>query len=403
MSFRQTTLSHLRSIFGEASPRLRLVFWDGDAFDFASLPTVVITFSSPDQWRSLLRADFSALGDAYVNGGLKVEGRPQDIIETGVRLSERLEKSPALGFLKSMANLTALARPLDQDAANVRRHYDVSNEFYKLWLDKRLVYSCAYFHDGTENIDLAQEHKLDHICRKLRLQADEKLLDVGCGWGALLQWAAERYGALGFGITLSERQFEEAQKRLAHLGDKTGVALQHYKELTDNASFDKVVSVGMYEHVGSSSLPAYFRKMAALLKPGGMFLNHGIIATGGAKSGPSGGAFIERYVFPGASVSPLSRIVEEITRAGLEVVDIEDLRPHYVRTLLHWSERLEQQKGSAIKTAGAETYRIWRVYLPGMAYAFDRGWLSIAQVLAFKPKDGKPAPRPWTRAHQYVS
>ncbi|MEK4031851.1 class I SAM-dependent methyltransferase [Methylocystis sp. IM2] len=366
-------------------------------------PTVVITFSSPKQWRSLLRGNFSALGDAYVSGGLKVEGRPEDIIEAGVRLSERLEKTPALGFLKSILNLTMRANSLDEDAANVRRHYNVSTEFYKLWLDKRLVYSCAYFHDGNEDIDLAQEYKLDHICRKLLLQADEKLLDVGCGWGALLHWAAERYGALGFGITLSERQFEEAQGRLAHLGNRTGIALQHYKELTDNASFDKIVSVGMHEHVGSSALPAYFRKMAALLKPGGMFLNHGIIATGGSKSGPSGGAFIERYVFPGGSVSSLSRIVQEIADAGLEVIDIEDLRPHYARTLMHWSEGLEQHKESAIEAAGAETYRIWRVYLAGMAYAFDRGWLSIAQVLALKPKDGRPSQRAWTRAHQYVS
>ncbi|RTL86939.1 MAG: methyltransferase domain-containing protein [Hyphomicrobiales bacterium] len=401
MSIKVQALSYLRTMVADPQPSLRLAFWDGDLFDFSSQPEVVIRITSPRVLGALMQGDFEKLGDAYVNGSLAVEGRPRDIINVGVCLCEKLEKSRAAGLMKFMTRFASRRMSMAQEAANVRRHYDVSNEFYKLWLDKRLVYSCAYYQNDDDDIDLAQEQKLSHLCRKLMLKPGEKLLDVGCGWGALLQWATERHGTIGTGITLSERQFEEAKIRLAHLDGKVDLAIKNFKELEECSLFDKVVSVGMYEHVGAAALPTYFSKMAMLLKPGGVFLNHGIVSTGG-QPGPSGGEFIERYVFPGGSVSTLSTLAREISSAGLEILDIEDLRPHYVRTLLDWSERLEQHKESAIAAAGPEVYRIWRVYLPGMAYAFERGWLSVAQILALKPKDGRPAPRPWTRAYQYL-
>lgn len=400
-SFRRQALLGLKAVFADGSLPLRLIFWDGDAFDFAAAPTVTIAFSGPALWRALLKGDFARLGDAYVKGELAVEGDLAALVEIGVRLSERLEASSAFRVLKSLASLRPRRRSLERDAANVRRHYDVSDAFYGLWLDKRLVYSCAYFRDGDEDIDRAQEQKLDHICRKLMLRPGEALLDVGCGWGALLQWAAERHDVTGFGITLSQCQFLHAKERLSPLHGKATVALRHFAELDDGAAFDKIASVGMYEHVGADAIPSYLEKIALLLKPGGVFLNHGIISPGGARRGPSGGDFIERYVFPGGSVSSLAVLVEEIGKAGLEVIDIEDLRPHYARTLMLWSERLEKNRQRAIDLVGAETFRIWRVYLAGMAYAFDHGFLSIAQVLAVKPEGGRPARRPWTRAHQY--
>lgn len=401
MSIRLRALSFLKNALGETPPPLRLLFWDGQTFDFQDQPTVVVRLGSSHLLKNLLRGDFSSLGEAYVSGELTVEGRPQEIIKVGVALAERLEKVRGAGLLKTLGRLLRSDTSMDRDAENVRRHYDVSNEFYGLWLDRKLVYSCAYFQDESDDIDLAQEQKLEHLCRKLMLRPGDKLLDVGCGWGALLQWAAERYGVSGYGITLSERQLDEAQNRMAHLRGRTEVALKHYREL-DGECFDRVVSVGMYEHVGAAALADYFKKMAALLEPGGVFLNHGVIATGEGKSGPSGGDFIERYVFPGGSVSSLATIVKEITSAGLEIIDIEDLRPHYARTLQHWSDRLEQHKERAIEAVSPGTFRIWRVYLAGMAYAFERGWLSIAQVVALKPKDGKPSSRPLTRAYQYM-
>ncbi len=402
MSIRLQALSFLKEALKEVSPPLRLVFWDGETFDFVDQPTVVVALGSSRLLKDMLRGDFSSLGDAYVRGELTVEGCPQEIIKVGVTLCERLEKAPAAGLLRTLGRLSLTGRSINRDAENVRRHYDVSNEFYGLWLDKRLVYSCAYFQDENDDIDRAQEQKLEHLCRKLMLQPGDRLLDVGCGWGALLQWAAERYGATGYGITLSERQFDEAKKRLSHLRGKADVALKHYRELGGDASFDRIVSVGMYEHVGSAALRDYFKKMAALLAPGGVFLNHGVIAAGEGKSGPSGGDFIQKYVFPGGAVSSLATIVKEVTSAGLEIIDIEDLRPHYARTLHQWSERLERHKERAMEAVEPATYRIWRVYLAGMAYAFERGWLSIAQVVALKPKDGRPSPRPLTRAYQYI-
>lgn len=400
---RHQALVGLKAIFADCALPLRLVFWDDDAFDFAAAPTVTIVMNRPDLWRALLKGDFERLGDAYVQGALVVEGDLADLIETGVTLSERLEASSAFRAIKFLASLRMRRRSLHRDAANVRRHYDVSDAFYGLWLDKRLVYSCAYFHNGDEDIDRAQEQKLDHICRKLMLQPGEALLDVGCGWGALLQWAVERHGAIGYGVTLSHNQFEHAKERLSSLGGKASVALQHFAEIEGSAAFDKIASVGMYEHVGADAIPSYFEKIASLLKPGGAFLNHGIISPGGLRCGPSGGDFIERYVFPGGSVSSLAVLVEEIAKTSLEIVDIEDLRPHYARTLTLWSQRLEKNRERAIELVGAETFRIWRVYLAGMAYAFDHGLLSIAQVLAVKPQGGRPAGRPWTRAHQYIS
>ncbi|WP_206527374.1 cyclopropane-fatty-acyl-phospholipid synthase family protein [Methylocystis sp. MJC1] len=392
----------LKAVFADGSLPLRLIFWDGDAFDFAAAPTVAIVFSRPGLWRALLKGDFALLGDAHVKGELVVEGDLTDLIEIGVRLSKRLEALSAFRALKFLASLRLRRRSLERDAANVRRHYDVSDAFYCLWLDKRLVYSCAYFHDGDEDIDRAQEQKLDHICRKLMLRPGEALLDVGCGWGALLQWAAERHGVTGHGVTLSQCQFHHAKERLSSLHGKATVALRHFAELEDSAAFDKIASVGMYEHVGADAIASYLKKITRLLKPGGAFLNHGIISPGGARRGPSGGDFIERYVFPGGSVSSLAVLVEEMAKVGLEVIDIEDLRPHYARTLMLWSDGLEKNREHAIELVGAETFRIWRVYLAGMAYAFDHGFLSIAQVLAVKPEGGRPARRPWTRAHQYI-
>jgi cyclopropane-fatty-acyl-phospholipid synthase len=209
----------------------------------------------------------------------------------------------------------------------------------------------------------------------------------------------------GVGVTLSERQVEYARERLAveGLGDKIEIRLQDYRDIPGDAAFDKIVSVGMYEHVGAEKYPVYFGRVAALLRPGGVMLNHGIIATDahGRAQGPPGGSFIDRYVFPGGSVPALSRVVFEMTRARLELADIEDLRPHYARTLLAWVRRLESREDEAIAAAGAARYRIWRAYLAGMAYAFDRGWLSVAQLQAFKPEAARPAARPWTREYQY--
>jgi cyclopropane-fatty-acyl-phospholipid synthase len=401
MSFRRETLRFLCSRLAPAAelPPLRLVFWDGESFDVAPQPKVTMTLGSPRLLGALIRGDFNELAKAYLGGDIAVEGPIDEVAQTGIALAERLDRSPTLRGLRRVAAMLRLGRRRPDDDSLTRYRYDASNEFYRLWLDERMIYSCAYFRSGTEDIDTAQAQKLEHICRKLLLQPGERLLDVGCGWGGLLQWAAERRRVSGLGVTLSERQWFYARERLAD--KRIEIRLQSYRDLRE-AGFDKVVSVDMYEHVGSRNLPAYFQKMAGLLRPGGAFLNQGIVTVdlGGAQ-GAGRRDFLETYLFPGGAVSPLSRVILEIADAGLEVLDVEDLRPHYVRTLASWSERLEAHREEAIRTGGLERYRLWRLYLAGMAQAFERGWLSVVQILAYKPGEKGLAPRPWTRDYQY--
>ena len=405
MALRHRVLDYLRSRLADDPPPIRLVFWDGVCFDFAPSPRVTITLRSPAPLRFLLRGDFERLGDAYVDGDIAVDGAIDEILRVGIALAERLGKSPTLRRLGRVAQAVPRRHSRRQDKADVGYHYDVGNDFYRLWLDENMIYSCAYFRTGEEDIDAAQRQKLDHICRKLMLNPGDRLLDIGCGWGGLLCWAAHHYGISGVGVTLSERQRDYAQEWIARsqLVGKVEIRLQDYRDLPGEEAFDKIVSVGMYEHVGLRNLPLYCAAVKRLLRPGGAFLNHGIYATDaeGRAQGPAGGEFIGRYVFPGGAVPHLSRAIFEIARAGLEFADAEDLRPHYARTLMHWTKRLEARRDEAIRTAGERRYRIWRIYLAGMAQAFERGWLSVAQVLAFRPAPNRAGFRPWTRAYQY--
>ncbi|MBN9561003.1 MAG: class I SAM-dependent methyltransferase [Alphaproteobacteria bacterium] len=398
-------LSRLQRRLGDSSLPLRLVFWDGAALAFGPTPTVTITLRSPRVLRMFLTGNIGRLGQAYVEGEIGVEGRLQDVLQVGVAIAERVGRVP---LLRHTAPLLARLRPRHtrrRDAAAIGYHYDVSNEFYGLWLDRHMVYSCAYYRTGSETLDAAQEQKLDHICRKLRLAPGLTLLDIGCGWGGLLHWAAARYGISGVGVTLSERQYEYARARIAAAGlaDRVEIRLQDYRDVPGEARFDRIVSVGMYEHVGIANLPTYFGGIARLLKPGGVALNHGITMSDrdGHAGGPPGGEFIDRYVFPGGELPHISRVLYEIAGSGLEIIDVEDLRPHYPPTLLHWLRRLEASRGEVIRIAGEQRYRIWRMYLAGMAYAFDRGLLSVAQVLVCKRDETGWAARPWTREHQY--
>lgn len=406
-SIRKRALAYLRSRLANDPPPLRLIFWDGESFDFAPAPAVTLTFGSPELLTALLRGNFARLGEAYVAGTLSIDGAIEDIVQTGIALAERFGKSPLLGGLSRLASYVPRRPSRRREAANISYHYDVSNDFYRLWLDENMVYSCAYFRSGSEDIHEAQRQKLDHICRKLLLRPGERLLDIGCGWGGLLRWAAQHYGISGVGITLSKLQYAYAREWIAAdgLDGKVEIRLQNYRDLTSSETFDKIVSVGMYEHVGLARLSSYFTIVARLLRPGGAFLNQGIVRTDpeGAPQGPPGGEFIDRYVFPGGGLPNLARVVVEVGQTGLELVDVEDLRPHYVRTLRAWSSRLESRRQEALGTAGPERCRIWRVYLAGMACAFDRRWLSVAQALAFKPSEDGSVARPWTRNYQYGS
>ncbi|HEX7465787.1 MAG TPA: class I SAM-dependent methyltransferase, partial [Usitatibacter sp.] len=266
--------------------------------------------------------------------------------------------------------------------------YDVSDEFYALWLDPRMVYSCGYFRRDDDALEAAQLQKLDHICAKLRLEPGETFLDIGCGWGALVLRAAERYGVKATGITLSENQHRLANERIraAGLEDRCKVVLQDYRDAPGEGVYDKIASVGMFEHVGLRNLPVYFSTVRRLLKEGGLFLNHGITTsdTRNRAMGLGAGEFIDRYVFPRGELPHLHRAVLEMSEQNLEVHDVECLRTHYAKTLELWSANYERNVDAAVAASNQRTARIWRLYLAGCAYAFEQGWVSIYQVLGSK-------------------
>jgi cyclopropane-fatty-acyl-phospholipid synthase len=346
---------------------LRLVLWDGQRVDFAPAPKVELRLNNPHLARRLFFGDIAGLGEAYSKGEIEIEGRLADMIAVGVAIAERIGRSPLARRLSPL--LARLPRHTKaRDRAAIAHHYDVSNEFYRLWLDRRMVYSCAYFRTGEEDLDTAQEQKLDHICRKLRLAPGERLLDIGCGWGGLVMWAASRYGVEALGVTLSKRQAKHAREAVVAAGLERCVEVRRgdYRDIAGEAQFDKIVSVGMYEHVGIGNLTLYFRTIARLLQPGGLALNHGITSAdrAGRAQGPPGGEFIDRLVFPGGELPHISKVLYAAAGAGLELLDVEDLRPHYPQTLLRWVARLEASRAAAIAAAGVERYRIWRMYMP---------------------------------------
>jgi cyclopropane-fatty-acyl-phospholipid synthase len=403
--------------------------WDGsvDAPPGSASPFTLVVRRPGALRRALLPPSELALVEAYLRDDIDAEGDMGAAGRLGDLAASRLRSPRALARLVSALRVLPtddLPRSTDaaraarraprlrgpvrhtrqRDAVTVRHHYDVGNDFYALWLDRRSIYSCAYFPTGTEDLDAAQEAKLEHICRKLRLQPGEHLLDVGCGWGGLLEYAATRHGVSGVGITLSEPQAAAARERLAAagVGDRVRIEVRDYRDLPAGWQFDKAVSVGMREHVGAARLPAYFAAVHRALRPGGLFLDHGLVRGGAAEErGPVAwlksrlwrrGAFIERYVFPDGELVPLGMLIEMAERTGLEARDVENLREHYVRTLNHWVERLERAHDEAAALVGEHTYRVWRLYMAATTLGFMSGRLTLIQTLLAKPwPDGSVA------------
>ena len=383
---------------------LAITLWNGRRLSAAEEPAVNLTVRSPRVLASLVHPTMGKLARYYVEEDLDVEGETRQVI----RLSEALSGTPGSASANSAAaklrRLFAHTRVADSKA--IRYHYDVNDDFYGLWLDKRRVYSCAYFRRPEDGLDVAQEQKLDHICRKLMLKPGERLLDIGCGWGALVTWAAERYRVRATGITLSQNQYDYAREEIRRRGldELCEVKLLDYRDVSEAEPFDKIASVGMFEHVGRKNLGVYFGKIFRLLRPGGLVLNHGITLNSVDQEELGGdiGAFIEEYVFPGGELAHISRVIEEMSIQGLESWDVESLRPHYARTLWHWVDRLEAQRETALASVGEKNYRIWRIYMAGSAHAFERGWMSVYQVLAGKPTAEGRLNLPSTREYLYA-
>ena len=391
----------ITSRYGGRNLPVTLVLPDGGRVPLSSEPEVEILARTWRGLKALAAPAMGALARAYVHNDIDFTGSAR----RALAIAEGMVGDVAHGRDSLRARWRIWRHQHRSNRANIRYHYDVSNAFYRLWLDRQLVYSCAYFATDDTTLDAAQAGKVDHICRKLRLRPGERFLDIGCGWGALLFRAAERYGVDATGITLSKNQFEHVKNEIAARGlaGRVKVELRDYLDLPEDVLYDKIASVGMFEHVGIARFPKYFGKIMRILKPGGFVLNHGIThnALGADSLGSGIGDFVEEYVFPGGQLAHVSTVIVGMAAQGLEVVDAEALREHYAKTLWHWCEGLEAHADAARAEVGEEKYRVWRIYLAGSAHAFDRGWLSLWQIVAGKPLPDGRLPHPLTRGYMY--
>jgi cyclopropane-fatty-acyl-phospholipid synthase len=378
---------------------LRIELWNGQRYDLSDEPPkVTLKVPGPSAMRYLMVPSLYNLGRAYVEGAIDVTGRAMDIISVGSELAAASDKVP--GRLSRAFNLVS-QHTKEKDAEAIRYHYDVSNEFYSAFLDPNMVYSCAYFENGDEDLAAAQVKKIDHILNKIGVQQGHSMLDIGCGWGALAIRAAQR-GARVIGVTLSENQAALARERVERLGlgGQVEIRLQDYRDV--QGQFDRITSVGMFEHVGVDNLPAYFGRINKLLAPNGVAMNHGITTTDvDSRSTPyGGGEFIDKYVFPHGELAHLSTVIKTMQQGGLEVRDVENLRRHYARTCATWSENFENNAERIRTLTDDKHFRIWRVYLAGCAYAFAHDWISLYQVVCGKAGQD-PAMMPWSRRYVY--
>jgi len=412
-------LSAVESKLSSLPLSVQITLPDGQTLG-ASDPDIHLSVKDRSTLAHLATGQVGLLGEAYVEGKFDVDGSMRDLMRLAAAI---LPGSPI--DAARVGRLTELIRRLvsvwrhsvERDARQIQFHYDLSDDFYALWLDPRRVYSCAYFREPGMTLAQAQEAKLDHICRKLRLRAGERFLDVGAGWGGLLLWAAEHYGVDATGITLSHNQHAYVNRLIEQKGlaGRVRMELLDYRKLDESIPYDKIASVGMFEHVGRAQLDAYFGKLRRLVRPGGLVMNHGITAGGvdNAELGAGMGEFIEKYIFPGGELTHVSHVLEHLANGGLEDLDIENLRPHYARTLWAWSDALEARLDQARQTLSSEqgerSLRAYRIYLAGCAMGFEHGWIALHQVLA-QPRPAGRADEldmpndlsyPWRRGYMY--
>jgi cyclopropane-fatty-acyl-phospholipid synthase len=373
-------------------------FWDGTRLPSTGGDGPTFSVRSPRAAAHVLRAPGQlGLGRAYVSGEIEV-----DDIDAVIELLDGWQP-PALGGADKRALLLGAVRAAgltkppprpaaelrpsgrrhskERDARAVRHHYDVSNEFFELFLGETMVYSCAIFSRGAKTLKEAQEEKLETVARKLELKEGDRVLDVGCGWGGFPLWAATKHGASVVGITLSPPQAEKARQRAEEAGvaDRVEIRVMDYRDLAATGEkFDAIASIGMVEHVGSANIDAYGRILAGLLQPGGRLLNHGITRL--RHGDGEAGAFSERYVFPDAAPLHLSRNLLALERAGFVTHHVEDFAPDYAETLRHWAQNLDDNLDQATRLAGPERIRVWRLYLRAARNGFENGFTSIYQA-----------------------
>ncbi len=417
----ERSLAFLHRIVDGYHPRdFAVRLWDGTTWEAepGQRARFTIVLQHPGALRRMFwPANELSICESYLYDDFDVEGDLNALLAMSeYLLTRRSSLAERLSYGKDLLSLPSSDRPRlgrraasiqgalhskERDRQAVSYHYDVSNDFYALWLDRRMVYSCAYFAAPADDIDTAQERKLDYICRKLRLRPGERLLDIGCGWGGLVIFAAQRYGVEALGITLSRPQAELAKEHISQAGlqGRCRVEMLDYRDLEEPDGYDKLVSVGMFEHVGQAMLPEYFQRAWRLLRPGGVFLNHGI-AYASSQHGRQGQLFFDRYVFPDGELVPLSMTLRAAEMSGFETRDVESLREHYRITLQHWMRRLEAAHDEVRRISDEATYRVWRLYMAAGIYQFATGNCNLYQTLLAKPDRGHSG-LPLTRAEWY--
>ncbi|HLH61270.1 MAG TPA: cyclopropane-fatty-acyl-phospholipid synthase family protein [Ktedonobacteraceae bacterium] len=420
----QITLSLLQDFFGAADvPPFAVRLWEGTIWQSKPEAAEPARFTLVLQHPGALRKMFLPpselnLGEAYIYNDFDIEGDIEAVFPVADQImDERWGKMAQVRYGKRLLSLprTGQSRPGDtgarlrgalhskeRDKQAISYHYNRSNDFYALWLDQRMVYSCAYFASPDDDLDTAQQRKLEYICRKLRLRPGERLLDIGCGWGGLVIYAAQHYGVDAYGITLSQTQVDQVQQRIRQAGltDRCRVELRDYRDMNEEYAYEKIVSVGMFEHVGEALLPTYFKQAWQLLRPGGVFLNHGIASVMTATALQES-SFNQKYVFPDGELVPISTTLRIAEASGFEVRDVESLREHYALTLRHWVKRLEAHAEKARRSTNEVTYRIWRLYMAASIHAFKTGRTNIYQTLLAKADHGDSR-LPLTRGDWYA-
>jgi cyclopropane-fatty-acyl-phospholipid synthase len=358
---------------------LKVTYWDGTTVTYGSGTEYNhLKVISPQAVRAILRSMSVGFGESYMNGLIDIEGPIENISKLTIENASAFSK---LSLSRALARRNINVR--DRQKSQIQHHYDLGNDFYKMWLDSSLTYSCAYFRTPKDSLELAQQQKVDHILRKLQLKKGMNLLDIGSGWGTLLIKAAKEYGITGLGITLSQQQFEHSNKaaKAAGVDDKVRFELINYQDLAErDILFDRIVSVGMFEHVGRKNQDEYFKAVAKMLKPGAISVLHSITNRVETTVDP----WIDKYIFPGGYIPATRQVVKTLPDHGFDLIDYENLRIHYAMTLEEWLGRFEKHKKEVLKMYDDRFYRMWRLYLGSSASSFRYGDLNLSQFVFTK-------------------
>lgn len=383
----------IKSIFKNSDRDFNIEFWNGEKIANGNAPEFTIQFLNKAFLSDvILHPNIIGFAEGFINKNFDIKGDIFKSLELKDDISKlELKRKEKFNILFKAAGASDInIHTKQKDKEYISLHYDISNKFYSMFLDKNMLYSCAYFENENDDLNKAQENKMDHICKKLMLKKGDRFLDIGCGWGSMIIWASKKYGAVSKGITISREQYELAKEKIKKEGleDICSVQLMDYRDLKGEEVYDKIVSVGMFEHVGSKNLPLYFNIIKKILKEDGLFLNHGITNRCERQLSSNESKFIQKYIFPGGELKNISYVLNTAESCGFDVLDVESLREHYYKTLKMWVKNLQENEKKAIEEVGERIFRTWILYMAGCAVNFKGDFINVYQMLLSKQKNG---------------